>query len=132
MTISEYDGPTAWADMTAVEKMEAWLRGDVAECDEREVFKQAIREARSDAAVMTAISAELRESQAEVARLRAARVLPDCIKVEVPKGDPSSAFVAIMKDGGVHIGGWYRRNSDEISERLLWRLANAIALEPTR
>lgn len=75
MTISEYDGPTAWADMTAVQKMEAVLAGDVAECDEREVFRQAIREAKSDAMCMTALAGELRESQAEVARLRAALVV---------------------------------------------------------
>lgn len=95
-----------------------------------------IRQADAEIVVLRGALAESQaraeKAEAEVARLRAARVLPDCIKVEVPKGDPSSAFVAIMKDGGVHIGGWYRRNSDEISERLLWRLANAIALEPTR
>lgn len=81
MNISEYDGPTAWADMTAVEKMEAWLRGDVAECDEREVFRQAIREAGDERAYRTGLVREnaglqvkLAESQAEVARLRAALV----------------------------------------------------------
>lgn len=132
MTISEYDGPTAWADMTAAEKMEGILIGEFTDVDELELYRQAIREAASDQATMTAMAEANRALQAEVARLRAARVLPDCIKVEVPDGDPSSAFVAIMKDGGVHIGGWYRRNSEEISERLLWRLAFLIALEPTR
>ena len=84
MTILEYDGPTAWADMTAVEKMEAVLAGDIAECDEREVFRQAIREAKSETAVMTALAGELREAQAEVARLRAAleEVIDRCRRAE--------------------------------------------------
>lgn len=84
MTISEYDGPTAWADMTAVEKMEGILIGEFTDVDETELYRQAIREAASEAAQRADVLHENARLQAEVARLRAAlveaRVQVDCIE----------------------------------------------------
>lgn len=69
MDIDEYDGPTAWADMSAVEKMRAVLEGE-AEANELDLYRQAISEAANAERRHADALAENRRLRAEVERLR--------------------------------------------------------------
>lgn len=70
MTISEYDGPTAWADMSAIEKMQGVLIGEFTDVDELALYRQAIEEAALAERRHADVLDENRTLRAEVERLR--------------------------------------------------------------